>query len=101
MPIVADESVFNLQDAMSVARASAADVLSIYVGKGGGIGAMRKMAALAEAAGIVCTVRVQPGDGHRERGDDPRSDGDGWTSTPKPFPATSSALSTTRAHALC
>jgi len=56
MPIVADESVFHLQDAMSVVRAGAADVLSVYVGKGGGIGAMRKTAALAEAAGIVCTV---------------------------------------------
>ena len=56
MPIVADESVFHLQDAMSIVRADAADVLSIYVGKGGGIGAMRKTAALAEAAGIVCTV---------------------------------------------
>lgn len=56
MPIVADESVFHLQDAMSVVRSNAADVLSIYVGKGGGIGAMRKTAALAEAAGIVCTV---------------------------------------------
>lgn len=56
MPIVADESVFHLQDAMSVVRAEAADVLSVYVGKGGGIGAMRKTAALAEAAGLVCTV---------------------------------------------
>jgi muconate cycloisomerase len=41
---------------MALARAGAADVLSIYVGKGGGIGAGRKVAALAEAAGLTCTV---------------------------------------------
>lgn len=56
LPIVADESVFGLQDAMAVVRSGAADVLSVYVGKGGGIGPMRKMAAVAEAAGIVCTI---------------------------------------------
>lgn len=56
VPIMADESVFSLQDAMSVVRAGAADVLSIYVHKGGGIGPARKIAAVAEAAGITCTV---------------------------------------------
>lgn len=56
LPIVADESVYSIQDAMALLRADAADVLSLYVGKGGGIGAARKTAALAEAAGITCTV---------------------------------------------
>ena len=56
VPIMADESVFSLQDAMSVVRAGAADVLSVYVGKGGGIGPARKVAALTEAAGLVSTV---------------------------------------------
>lgn len=56
VPVMADESVFNLQDAMSVVRANAADVLSVYVGKGGGIGPARKAAAVAEAAGIACTI---------------------------------------------
>ncbi len=56
IPIIADESVFNLQQALSMTRAEAADVLSIYVGKEGGIGGARKMAAVAEAAGIACTV---------------------------------------------
>ncbi len=55
VPIMADESVFTLQDAMSVVRAGAADVLSVYVGKGG-IGSARKVASVAEAAGITCTV---------------------------------------------
>ncbi|MDW8366665.1 MAG: enolase C-terminal domain-like protein [Abditibacteriales bacterium] len=56
VPIMADESVFNLQDAMSVVRHDAADVLSVYVGKGGGIGPARKIAAVAEAAGLTCTI---------------------------------------------
>lgn len=56
VPLIADESVFNLQQAMSVAKAGAADVFSVYVGKSGGISGARKMAAVAEAAGLVCTV---------------------------------------------
>ena len=56
VPVMADESVYTLQDAMAVARAGAADVLSVYVGKGGGIGPARKVAAVAEAAGLTCTV---------------------------------------------
>jgi muconate cycloisomerase len=56
VPIIADESLYSLQDGMALARAGAADVLSIYVGKAGGIGPARKIAALAEAAGLVCTV---------------------------------------------
>jgi len=56
VPIMADESVYSLQDAMAVVRAGAADVLSVYVGKGGGIGPARKIAAVAEAAGLTCTV---------------------------------------------
>jgi L-alanine-DL-glutamate epimerase-like enolase superfamily enzyme len=56
VPVLADESVYTLQDAMAVVRAGAADVLSVYVGKGGGIGPARKVAAVAEAAGLTCTV---------------------------------------------
>jgi muconate cycloisomerase len=56
VPVIADESLYSLQDGMALARAGAADVLSIYVGKSGGIGPARKIAALAEAAGLVCTV---------------------------------------------
>lgn len=56
VPVMADESVYTLQDAMAVVRAHAADILSIYVGKGGGIGPARKAAGVAEAAGLVCTV---------------------------------------------
>lgn len=56
VPVMADESCNTLQDAMAIARAGAADILSIYVGKGGGIGPARKIAAVAEAAGLTCTV---------------------------------------------
>lgn len=56
VPVMADESCYTLQDSMAIARAGAADILSLYVGKGGGIGPARKMAAVAEAAGLTCTV---------------------------------------------
>lgn len=56
VPVMADESLYTLQDAMALARADAADIFSIYIGKGGGIGPARKVAALAEAAGLTCTV---------------------------------------------
>lgn len=56
IPVMADESVYTLQDALAILRAGAADVLSVYVGKGGGIGPARKVAAVAEAAGVTCTV---------------------------------------------
>jgi muconate cycloisomerase len=56
VPVMADESVYTLQDAMAIARAGAADILSAYVGKGGGIGPARKIAAIAEASGLSCTL---------------------------------------------
>jgi L-alanine-DL-glutamate epimerase-like enolase superfamily enzyme len=56
VPIMADESVYTLQDAMAIVRAAAADILSVYIGKGGGLGTARKIAAVAEAAGLTCTI---------------------------------------------
>lgn len=56
VPVMADESVSTAQDAIALARAGAADVLSIYLGMGGGIGPGRAVAAVAEAAGITCTI---------------------------------------------
>ncbi len=56
VPIVADESVYGPEDAMALARAGAADVLSIYVGKSGGVARARHIAQVAEAAGLTCTV---------------------------------------------
>lgn len=56
VPIMADESVNTAQDALNLARAGAADVFSLYVGKGGGVSAAMKIAAVSEAAGLACTV---------------------------------------------
>jgi muconate cycloisomerase len=54
--IMADESVFTPADALEVIRHEAADVLSIYPGKHGGIRPTQQIAHLAEAAGIPCTI---------------------------------------------
>ncbi len=56
IPIMADESVFTPQDALEVIRHRAADVLSLYPGKHGGIRATQQIAKMAEAAGIPCTI---------------------------------------------
>lgn len=56
VPIIADESIYTLQDAMTLARLGAADVFSIYVGKAGGIGPAKRIADFAEKAGLKCTV---------------------------------------------
>jgi muconate cycloisomerase len=56
IPIMADESVFTLADAWNVARTHAADVISIYPGKNGGIAGAIEIAHVAQAAGIACHV---------------------------------------------
>lgn len=56
IPIMADESVFTPEDALEVIRHRAADVLSLYPGKHGGIRQTQAIAKLAEAAGIPCTI---------------------------------------------
>jgi L-alanine-DL-glutamate epimerase-like enolase superfamily enzyme len=56
IPVVADESVFSMQDAATVIGAGAADVISVYIGKAGGIAAARNIISTAQAAGLDCTV---------------------------------------------
>jgi len=56
IPIMADESVFTAQDAYDVLRQQAADVLSLYPGKHGGIRATQHIAKMAEAVGVPCTI---------------------------------------------
>jgi muconate cycloisomerase len=56
IPILADESVYSPQDALSIVRSHAADALSIYVGKAAGLGPARKIAAIAESAMLGCTI---------------------------------------------
>ena len=56
VPLVADESVYTLQDAKQLALLKAADVFSIYIGKAGGIGPARQIARFAAERGIKCTL---------------------------------------------
>ena len=52
VPLMADESVFSTHDMLDVARAGAAEVVSLKLVKHGGLLATRDVAAVAEAAGI-------------------------------------------------
>lgn len=56
VPVIADESVYSPQDALSIVRAGAADGFSVYVGKSAGIGPARKVAVIAESAMLGCTI---------------------------------------------
>lgn len=56
VPIMADESVFTLTDAWNVTTARAADILSVYPGKHGGLWPTVEIAHVARAAGIVCSI---------------------------------------------
>lgn len=56
IPIMADESVFTLTDAWQLAHHRAADILSIYPGKHGGIAATLEIAHLARGAGLTCCI---------------------------------------------
>ena len=52
VPLMADECVFSTHDMLDVARAGAADVVSLKLVKHGGLLATRDVASVAEAAGI-------------------------------------------------
>ena len=56
MPIMADEGVFTLAQAFNVIRTKAADIISIYPGKNGGILKSRLISQMAEQAGIKCHI---------------------------------------------
>jgi muconate cycloisomerase len=56
IPIMADESVFTYDDALDLLRLEAADVLSVYPGKHGGIRPTQEIVRLAEAHGVACTI---------------------------------------------
>jgi muconate cycloisomerase len=55
-PIMADESAWTPQDVIEIVRKKAADVISIYTTKPGGMFKAKKVAAVAEAAGLRCNV---------------------------------------------
>ena len=56
VPLVADESIYTLQDAKTLAHLGAASAFSIYVGKAGGIGPAREIVRFAETQNIPCTI---------------------------------------------
>lgn len=56
LPVMADESVFTVQDALRCIQLRAADIISVYPGKNGGLLNTLTIASLAEAAGVHCAV---------------------------------------------
>ena len=56
VPVMADESVWTAEEAIAVVRSEAADIISVYPGKNGGIGPCRDIVAVAHAAGLTCVL---------------------------------------------
>jgi muconate cycloisomerase len=54
--IMADESVWTPKDALEVVEKEAADIISIYTTKPGGMYKAKKVGAVAEAGGLPCNV---------------------------------------------
>lgn len=54
--IMADESAWTPQDVLEIARKKAADMISLYTTKPGGLFKAKKVAAVAEAAALQCNV---------------------------------------------
>jgi muconate cycloisomerase len=54
VPIMADESVCTVQDAVRLVSPRAADVFAVKIPKSGGITNVKKIAAVAEGADIAC-----------------------------------------------
>ncbi|MBX3538510.1 MAG: mandelate racemase [Chelatococcus sp.] len=55
-PVMADESAWNSHDALQIAQARAAQIVSLYTTKSGGLWKAMEAAAVCRAAGIVCNV---------------------------------------------
>ena len=88
IPIMADESVFTPQDALDVIRHGAADVLSLYPGKHGGIRATQHIATHGGGGRHPLHHRQQPGARGGDGGDGPRHRLHGRTSSASASPAT-------------
>lgn len=56
IPTVADESCWDIADALDLVERRGADCISIYLAKAGGFVGARKVAAIAEARRIACDV---------------------------------------------
>lgn len=55
-PVMADESAWNAHDVVQIIEKKAAQIVSIYTTKPGGLYRAMQVAAVCEAAGIVCNV---------------------------------------------
>jgi muconate cycloisomerase len=55
-PVMADESAWNAHDVIEIVERRAAQIVSIYTTKPGGLYRAMEVAAVARAAGIVCNV---------------------------------------------
>lgn len=54
--VMADESAWSAHDVLEIALKNAADVISIYTTKPGGLFKAKQVAAVAQAAGLACNV---------------------------------------------
>lgn len=66
-PVMADESAWNAHDVIQIVERRAAQIVSIYTTKPGGLYRAMEVAAVARAAGILCNVNgsVETGVGNR------------------------------------
>jgi muconate cycloisomerase len=55
-PVMADESAWNAHDAVQIIEKRAAQIVSIYTTKPGGLYKAMEVAAVCRAAGIICNV---------------------------------------------
>lgn len=55
-PVMADESAWTPQDVLEIIKKKAAEIISLYTTKPGGLFKAKKVAAVAEAAGLECNV---------------------------------------------
>jgi muconate cycloisomerase len=55
-PVMADESAWNAHDVLQIIEKRAADIVSIYTTKPGGLYRAMEVAAVCRAAGIICNV---------------------------------------------
>jgi muconate cycloisomerase len=66
-PVMADESAWNAHDVIQIVERRAAQIVSIYTTKPGGLYRAMEVAAVCSAAGILCNVNgsVETGVGNR------------------------------------
>ena len=56
VPLMADESAWTARDVFEIAERRAAEIVSIYTTKPGGLYRAMQVAAVAKAAGLICNV---------------------------------------------